>query len=183
MRRWHPTEELRSIFERLCLWYTIDEMARLLGRPCCATRKKLNEVGVEVLWRDNNGGKPARRWSRGELNQLYDLAGRISQEELAQRLNRSRRSIIEKARELGIAWRPARRSQGFVSAKAVGELAGVHMCYAAAVASSLFRRTAQAHGHGSGRRYYLDRSSARKLMAALRPGRVDWVDRLFIPEV
>ncbi len=179
MTPWPPDDELRDIIERLRCWYTIAEMARLVGHSENALRIRMQKrLGLAAFWRANSRVGEARRWTRGEVAQLYDGAGCMTQDEMAARLGRSKRSIVQKARDLGIAWRDAMHRNGLVSAGMVGELAGCHPAYAAQRAAALFGNT-RVRGKRSGRRYYLDQKAAARLMAAIRPGRVYRVPELF----
>jgi hypothetical protein len=139
----------------------------------------MSELKIEVLWRNNLGGQMARRWTRSERNMLLDTAGKMSTLETSEMTGRSRRSVLNKAWTLGFNFTRARLAEGFVSCGAVARLAACDPSHAATVAAKLWPSGPVVHGTGSGRRYYLGRKEARRLMLAIRPGRADWVDRLF----
>lgn len=94
LRRLYGTrsdEDLAVIFSR-----TVDSIQRVARRYCLAKDKAYVKRAV------GNGATRMPRWSNEELDQLRDLYPRVPNLEIAQKLQRSVKSIVSKAHHLGL---------------------------------------------------------------------------------
>lgn len=170
--KWSSSEEVKAIFERLVIWYTLDEIAYLMGRTKVSVSRKMKQVGVACLWRKNG----ARYWTTEERKALLYSAGDTSQERVGKALGRSRNSVSWMSRRLGIRWDQGRG----MNLSDVAKLAGCSITYASTKAKKLWLPVNRpARGNGIGRRWNFDAEQAASLMQTIRPGRVYQVHEWF----
>ncbi|HID4612164.1 TPA: hypothetical protein ACXE89_001086 [Pluralibacter gergoviae] len=84
---------------------TAQQIAARLNRSCRAVRVKATRWGVSLLVIPSGAqGAPTRRqWTKAERQFVRDHAGKLSTQEIADRLNRSRQSVCAQAHRWGIS--------------------------------------------------------------------------------
>jgi hypothetical protein len=173
---WPPKDVCRSMFESLSCWYTVDEMARILGRTNWAVRRKMYLLGVAAKWRKNHHGGKARCWQQREKWAVFEWSTTLTQREAGAKLGLSRHAIQAQMRANGLSW-----GQGTLSLAEVARIAGCTPQWVSTKANELFakRRRCRA-GQGKGTRWRLTIEEAKELMAVIRPGRVSWIERFCV---
>ena len=172
---WPPEDVCRTMLESLSCWYTLDEMARIVGRTSWAVRRRMNLLSIHVKWRKNHNGGTARCWLRSEKWALLDWSQALTQSEAGELLGLSRHAVQSQMRAQGVSW-----GQGTVSLADVARLAGCSPQWVSRKAHELFGRKRRfIAGQGKGSRWRLDIDEAKALMEVIRPGRVDWIDRFY----
>jgi len=170
---WLDDGTMVDAFKSLVNWYTADEIAQLMGRTPGAIKRKMNLLGVRLLWRKNHSNGFARLWQKQELAELYAYAGVMTQPEMAKKLKVPLGAVINKWRLEDASW-----MQGRVNLSDIARLAGCTAQYVSKKAREVFG-TLPATGTNKGRRYRLSEEQAERLMMRIRPGRVSYVSQLF----
>jgi len=165
-RPWPSDEESRAILERLALWYTLSEIAVLLGRTRISVRKKTWRLGVSIQHWENG----SRTWSEAERLYLLYQAGTESQTSFGEKVGRSKYSISWSINRERTSW-----NRGRISLSAVARLAGCSVTWASMRAKKLWARRKPSRGRGLRCRYDFSYEQAEALMQCIRPGRVSWV--------
>ena len=172
---WPPEDVCRSMLESLSCWYTLDEMARLLGRTDWAVRRKMNLLGIAARWRKTHRGGEARCWQQGEKWAVFEWSTTLTQREAGAKLGLSRHAVQAQMRANGLSW-----GQGTLSLADVARIADCTPQWVSKKANKLFAKGRRRRaGQGKGTRWRLTIEEAKELMAAIRPGRVDWLDRFY----
>lgn len=170
---WPDKETTKCAFESLVYWYTVEEIAKMMGRSYKAVVERMHRVGVKARWKKSYKGTVYRIWQDREKMLLYDLCETHTQILAAKKLGVSKDSASAHWSKTGAAWR-----QGWISLTDLSKIAGCTVAAMSVRARKLFK-VLPASGNGSGRRYNFTLLQAEKLMQNVRPGRVSYIRKMF----
>jgi hypothetical protein len=168
-RRWAPGD--LYIIEQLALWYTAEEIGRFMDRSKHGVRAYYYRHGRVFHWQQDyvsaDGTRhQARLWTPAEWHCALKLSEKHTIEEVARQLGRSRAAVWQKFRENGLRFGGNR----WYTATFVAELCGCSVPWVGRVARQFELPTTG--GSASGKRYRLQAKHVRKLVRAIRPGRL-----------
>lgn len=105
------TAEEDAVLKELVKTYTIGDVAKKIGRSYSSVEARMRRIGIQSPM----SGYNKKKWTREEINTLYEMASTSTQKRAAKELNRSKGSVQQKSRKLGINWQQGRISLNEIS--------------------------------------------------------------------
>jgi DNA-binding CsgD family transcriptional regulator len=117
-KTWTDEEILR--LRELAQTHTKEEIAQELGRTPLSVKNAVKKHGIKVLYINNAIAGKVKKWTQGDIAELYGYAGRYTMDQAAKKLGRSRSSVMDICQKHKILFR-----QGILTARKVSEILGV----------------------------------------------------------